>query len=98
MTIEDELAKLEEEVAELKEAIVQYDNVDYVVEELADVNVVVSNLYNLLINKYGFSEEELNYMCSYKKARTERRFREGYYEKQYIEDSDVESKSVETIF
>ena len=80
MTIEMELAKLLEEVKELKQAYCT-DKVDLIVEELADVYVALGNARNLLQKQYKFSDLELTKMKEYKQARTERRFREGYYGK-----------------
>lgn len=96
MIISEEIDKLFEEADELNLAI-KDDNVDYIVEELADVNVVLNNLYDLLIEKYQFSNEEFNGMCAYKKARTERRFREGYYGKQEVTSCNDKSGEIETI-
>lgn len=80
MTIEMELSKLLEEVKELKGAVGS-KKIDHIVEELADVYVALGNARNLLQKEYKFSDAELTKMKEYKQARTERRFKEGYYGK-----------------
>lgn len=80
MTIEMELEKLKEEVRELKLAYEQGD-IDHIVEELADVNVALGHTKDLLQKKFKFSNAEVSTMGEYKKARTDRRFKEGYYGK-----------------
>ena len=80
MTIEMEISKLLEEVKELKQAVGN-GNIDCIVEELADVYVALGNSKEVLQNEYKFSNAELSTMQEYKKARTARRFKEGYYGK-----------------
>lgn len=83
MTIEMELDKLLEEVKELKQAYkcFNYTQVDSIVEELADCYVALKHTRDLLQEQFKFSNEELTKMQEYKRARTERRFKEGYYGK-----------------
>lgn len=80
MTIEMELAKLLEEVKELKQAV-GCKKIDHIVEELADVYVALGNARDLLQKEYKFSNGELTKMKEYKQERTARRFKEGYYGK-----------------
>ena len=80
MTIEMELSKLFEEVKELKQAVGS-KKIDHIVEELADVYVALKHTRDLLQKEYKFSDGELTKMQEYKRERTARRFKEGYYGK-----------------
>ena len=80
MTIEMELEKLKEEVNELKQAVKQGD-IDHIVEEISDCYLVLDHTKNLLQEKYGFTNAEVSTMKMYKDARTDRRFKQGYYKR-----------------
>lgn len=79
ITLEAQIKKVREEVNELEKAIRQ-KNIDCIVEECADCFVSMENLKKMLQEQYAFSNEELGYMEMYKKARTNRRMQEGYYD------------------
>lgn len=76
MSVSKQWEKVKEELEELGEC----SEVDNVVEELADVFVSLERLTTLLYDEYKFTEDELVNMYNYKKARTERRLKEGYYD------------------
>lgn len=78
ITFDEQLKKVREEVDGLEKAIRQ-KNIDCIVEECADCFVSMENLKEMLQGEYAFSNEELGYMEMYKKARTNRRMQEGYY-------------------
>ena len=80
MTIEMEITKLGEEVEELQLAVDNKD-IDNIVEEIADCYLALDNAKELLQKKYKFDNSEISTMKQYKNARTNRRFREGYYGK-----------------
>lgn len=73
-----QLEKVMEELEELQ--VCRIGDVDHIIEELADCYVSLNRLKNMIINKYNFSIDELKAMMYYKNLRTERRFRDGYYE------------------
>lgn len=81
MTVKMELTKLEEEVQELMDAVDNKD-IDNIVEELSDCYLTLDHLKDLLQKQYKFDNAEISTMKQYKQARTTRRFKEGYYEKQ----------------
>lgn len=78
MTINKQVAKCNEEITELTQAVVKKD-LDNIVEELADCFVALERLKMMLQEEYHFDELEFLHMKLYKVARTERRIKEGYY-------------------